>query len=80
MKEYQDDLQVIIDLIRAYGEKYELDTREALIKVYALIPDRKPMQEQKPTRKNKSDAGEKDYYDSWLDAIKKMGEQKRGEK
>ena len=78
MKEYQGDLQVIIDLIRAYGEKYELDTREALIKVYALIPDRKPMQEQKPTRKNK--AGEKDYYDSWLDAIKKMGEQKRGEK
>lgn len=77
MKEYQEDLQAIIDLLRAYNDKYNVDIKKALNEVYALIPNKpEPMQEQKREKKKES----LDYMDSWLKAIKDMGEQMKGEK
>lgn len=77
MKEYQEDLQVIIDLLKAYNDKYNVDIKKALNEVYALIPNKpEPMQEQKQEKKKES----LDYMDSWLKAIKDMGEQMKGEK
>lgn len=79
MKEYQEDLQLIIDQLKAYSDKYNVDIKKALNEVYALIPDKpEPMQEQKREKKKKKE--NLDYYDSWLNAIRKMGEQKRSEK
>lgn len=77
MKEYQEDLQAIIDLLKAYNDKYNVDIKKALNEVYALIPNKpEPMQEQKREKKKES----LDYMDSWLKAIKDMGEQMKGEK
>lgn len=77
MKEYQEDLQVIIDQLKAYSDKYNVDIKRALNEVYALIPNKpEPMQEQKQEKKKES----LDYMDSWLKAIKDMGEQMKGEK
>ena len=52
-----------------------------MIKVYALIPNRKPMheQEKKPST-SKRDKESLDYMDSWLKAIKDMGQNMKGEK
>ena len=77
MKEYQEDLQVIIDQLKAYSDKYNVDIKKALNEVYALIPNKpEPMQEQKQEKKKES----LDYMDSWLKAIKDIGEQMKGEK
>lgn len=77
MKEYQEDLQVIIDQLKAYSDKHNVDIKKAVNEVYALIPNKpEPMQEQKQEKKKES----LDYMDSWLKAIKDMGEQMKGGK
>ena len=79
MKEYQEDLQAIIDLLKAYNDKYNVDIKKALNEVYALIPNKpEPMQEQKQEKKKEKES--LDYMDSWLKAIKDMGEQMKGGK
>jgi hypothetical protein len=79
MNNYQDDLQVIIDQLRAYSDKHNVDIKKALNEVYALIPNKpEPMQEQKQEKKKEKES--LDYMDSWLKAIKDMGQNMKGEK
>ena len=65
-----DDLQKIIDLVNEYSEKYsidEKDKKEALIKIYALIPKTASIENKIKTKKEK---GEKDFYDMWIEVLK----------
>ena len=79
MKTYHDELQVLIDSIKAYGDKYNVDTKQALIEVYALIPNKQePMQEQKKKPTKKTD--KVDYMDMWLDYYKAEKKKRKGEK
>lgn len=79
MNGYQEDLQVIIDQLRAYSDKYNVDIKKALNEVYRLIPNKpEPMQEQNQEKKKEKES--LDYMDSWLKAIKDMGNNMKGEK
>lgn len=81
MNGYQEDLQVIIDQLRAYSDKYNVDIKKALNEVYRLIPNKpEPMQEQNQEKKKEKEKESLDYMDSWLKAIKDMGNNMKGEK
>lgn len=82
MKEYQDDLQVIINLINEYTEKYSIrdeDKKQVINSVYKLIPD-KPEIPQMDKQEKKKEKESLDYMDSWLKAIKDMGDNMKREK